>query len=219
MTNTVHTQSEQHVFERQSSTANGQQLRGNVRQDKGVPTRERIASYQPASHGNSMRTHGTKTNSHRTQKRLHPKRKTVAVTFWMSPVERAQLQQVAQLKGLSMSQTGRAFVVHMLEENLETQQGALLETIIDKSIGKHMRSYSTRIAVLLVRSLFTSEQTRGVATNILGRQPGVSPKELNEILDGSSNTAKRNITHITPQLSALIEEVEQWIREGEKPHV
>jgi hypothetical protein len=218
MTNTDHTQSEQHVFTRQSSTANGQQLLRSVRQDNPTPPRERIASTQPASHETIMRTHGTETNAHRTQKRLHPKRKTIAVTFWMSPVERAQLQQVAQRKGLSVSLTGRAFVVHMLQEQLATQQGALLETIIDKSIGKHMRAYSTRLAVLLVRSLFTSEQTRSLATNILGRQPGITPKELNEILDGSSRAAKRNITHVTPQLTQLIAEVEQWIEEGEKLH-
>ena len=218
MTNTVPTQTEHNVFARQSSTANGQQLLRNVGQDKGAPKRERIATIEPASHENSTRTQQTKTNAYRTQKRLHPKRKTVAVTFWMSPVERAQLQQIAQRKGLSMSQTGRAFVVHMLEEQLETQQGALLETIIDKSIRKHMRLYSSRIAVLLVRSLFTSEQTRSLATNVLGRQPGVTPKELNEILDGSSRAAKRNITHVTPQLTQLIAEVEQWIEEGEKLH-
>jgi hypothetical protein len=81
-----------------------------------------------------------------------------------------------------------------------------------------MRSYSSRIAVLLVRSLFTSEQTRSLATNLLGRQPGVTQPVLEEILNGTSNTAKRNITRITPQLADLITEVEHWMEEGEKTH-
>jgi hypothetical protein len=34
---------------------------------------------------------------------------------------------------------------------------------------------------------------------------------LEQILDGSSNTAKRNITRVTPQLATLIQEVERWL--------
>jgi hypothetical protein len=91
-----------------------------------------------------------------------------------------------------------------------------LQPIIEQAIRKQMRSYSNRIAILLVRSLFTSEQTRGLVTNILGRQPEVTPSMLNDILDGSSQTAKRNITRITPQLSDLLKEVEHWIHQEEE---
>jgi hypothetical protein len=47
----------------------------------------------------------------------------------------------------------------------------------------------------------------------LGRQQGVTPSVLNEILDGSSKAAKGKITHRTPQLEELIAEVEQWFQE------
>jgi hypothetical protein len=70
--------------------------------------------------------------------------------------------------------------------------------------------------VLLVRATFASEQTRGIVTNILGRQPGVTPDVLTTILDGSSKTAKGNITRRTPQLSELIDAVEQWMRTAEE---
>jgi hypothetical protein len=53
-------------------------------------------------------------------------------------------------------------------------------------------------------------------TNILGRQPGVTPDMLKSILDGSSKTAKGNITRKTPQLTELIEAVEHWIRAAEE---
>ena len=76
-----------------------------------------------------------------------------------------------------------------------------------------MRAYSNRLAVLLVRVAFASEQTRSITTNILGRQAGVTQPVLEEILNGSSNTAKRNITRLTPQLSDLVEEIKKWMEQ------
>jgi len=92
----------------------------------------------------------------------------------------------------------------------------LLETIIDKSIGKHMRSYSNRLAVLLVRSLFASEQARSYAINTLARLPGMTESQLNEIKDGAADTARASITRLTPQLKSLIEAVQQWLETVEK---
>ena len=114
-----------------------------------------------------------------------------------------------------MSATGAALLEYAIRQDIQTQHGALLEAIIEKAIAKHMRSYSNRIAVLLVRSLFASEQTRSLTTNILGRQPGVTQPLLTEILNGSSKSAKRNITNVTPQLKDLMDAVEQWMQEGE----
>jgi hypothetical protein len=67
--------------------------------------------------------------------------------------------------------------------------------------------------------LFCYRKSRGLVTNILGRQPGVTSSVLNEILDGSSKAAKGKITHRTPQLKELIAEVEQWFQsEDNKTH-
>ena len=41
---------------------------------------------------------------------------------------------------------------------------------------------------------------------------------LEDILNGSSNTAKRNITRITPQLADLVKDIETWLEEGGQPH-
>jgi len=79
-----------------------------------------------------------------------------------------------------------------------------------------MRSYSSRIALLLVRVAFASEQTRGIVTKMLGRQPRVTPDILTTILDGSSKTAKGNITRLTPQLKSILTEVEQWFTNRER---
>ena len=113
------------------------------------------------------------------------------------------------MEGLSVSATGAAIIEKWLVQNIQTQYATLLETIIDKSIGKHMRSYSNRLAFLLVRVAYASEQTRSLVTNILHRQPGITDELLTHILDSSSKTAKRNITARTPQLATIIAELEQ----------
>lgn len=216
MVNTVHTQPSQNVFQRRSYGANGQQPQGGVWQDNHPPPRERAASHQPVTVEKDARTHHMETKTSRTQKRYSSKRKTVHLMLWVKPVVKAELERIAQQEGLSISATGAAFLEHAIQQDIHTQHGALLDTIIEKAIAKHMRSYSSRIAILLVRSLFASEQTRSLATNILGRQPGVTQPVLEEILNGSSNAAKRNITRKTPQLESIIEELEQlFLNEGE----
>ena len=186
----------------------------DVWQDNPAPQRDRAASPQPAPPKNEMRPHQLSTNPSRSQT-LPKKRKTVHLTLWVKPSIKAELQRIASQKALSISITGAAFLESALQQNLHTQHTALLDPIISKAIGKHMRSYSTRIALLLVRSIFASEQTRSLTTNILNRQPGVSQPVLEHILNGSSNAAKRNITRITPQLQTMIAEVEKWMQEGE----
>ena len=85
--------------------------------------------------------------------------------------------------------------------------------MIEQALAKQMRAYSSRIVMLLIRSMFASEQTRALTTNILGRQPGVTQPVLEQILDGTSATAKRSITRVTPQLATLITEIEQWLQQ------
>ena len=205
-------------FTQQSYSPNGQQPRSGVRQDKPLPTRARIASTQPAALKKGMRAHETQSNGARSQNRPTPKRKTVKLTVWVNPVVKAELERIAESEGLSMSATGAAFLEKALQANVDMQYGSLLQPIIESAIRKQMRGISTRLAWLLVRVAFDSGQTRSLVTNILGRQPGVTPEVLKTILDSSSKTAKGNITRKTPQLIELIEAVEHWMsdEEGEK---
>src|SRR5436305_7950612 len=199
MSNINRTQFTQNSKPRQYSTANGQRSLRAGRQDNPTAPRARAASPQSAPPKKEMRPHQMNSNSSRSQTRPTPKRQTRHTTLHLKPRVRAELERVADMEGLSVSATGAAIIEKWLLQNIQTQYATLLETSIDKSIGKHMRSYSTRLAVLLVRVAFASEQTRGLVTNILSRQPGVSQPVLEDILNGSSNTAKRNITRITPQ--------------------
>jgi hypothetical protein len=183
------------------------------RQDKGAEYRARIASIQPASPKTDMRAHELQTNTPRSQNRPKPKRQRVQLTVWVKPVVKAALQRIAEEENLSVPATGAAFLEKAIQQDIHTQHGALLETIISQAIGRGMRVYSNRLAMLLVRVAFASEQTRALVTNILTRQPGVTPELLNTILDGSAKTAKRNITRRTPQLEAIIKELEAMLTE------
>jgi len=142
------------------------------------------------------------------------KRQTVKLTTWVKPGVKAELQRIAKAEGLSLSRTGAAALEEWLAGRLQIQYAGILQPIIEQAIAKQMRAYSSRIAVLLVRSTFTSEQTRALVTNILTRQPGINQSVLEEILNGTSDTAKRNIKQITPQLAILIAEVEQWLAQA-----
>ena len=113
---------------------------------------------------------------------------------------------------MSLSAAGAAFLEEALRQKLHVQQAVLLQPIIEQAIRKQMRGISTRLAWLLVRVAYDGGQTRSLVTNVLGRQPGVTPEILQTILENSGKTAKGNITRRTPQLTELIEAVEDWIQ-------
>ena|SRR5712691_479847 len=142
------------------------------------------------------------------------KRQTVQLTLWVKPAVKHELQRIAGAEGLKVSRTGAGALEEWLARRSHIQHAGIFQPMIEHAIAKEMRAYSSRIAMLLVRSMFTSEQTRALVTNILGRQPGVTKPVREEILDSSSSVAKRNITRVTPQLETLIREVEQWLTQS-----
>lgn len=129
----------------------------------------------------------------------------------MKPEYKAELQRMAGLEGLSVSSFAGTLLEEAVRQKLHIKHAVLLQPIIEQAIAREMRTISTRLAWLLVRVAFDAGQTRSIVTNILGRQPGVTPDILNTILDGSGKTAKANITRRTPQIVELIEAVEKWI--------
>jgi hypothetical protein len=214
MANTSHTRLSSTMLPRRSITAKAQHLRGSVRQDNPARPPAPSASPQPAPRENRMRPAPSKAHPSRIHQKLSNKRNDVKLDLWVKPRVKAELQRIAREKGLSVSTTGEALLENALQQNLYAQHTALLDPIINKAIGRHMRAYSTRLALLLVRNAYASEQTRNIVTNILSRQPGVDPDILTTILDGSSKAAKRNITHRTPQLREIIEEFERFFRQA-----
>src|SRR5207245_2599480 len=112
----------------------------------------------------------------RSQIRPIPKRQTRHTTLHLKLRVRAELERKAKEQNLSISATGAALVEWALQQSIYAQNSALLETVIDKSIGRHMRAYSDRQATLLVRNLVNTDMILAIATNILGRQPSMDEK-------------------------------------------
>jgi hypothetical protein len=212
MANTNHPQSAHNVFsQRQNSDAPAAVARV-VGQDKGAFVAARTAINQPAPSKNRLRPHVVNTTSPRSQRKPTPKRKTEHLTLWVKPGVKAELQRKAAAEGVSVSAAGSALLEQALQHHIDMHYGAFLQPIIEQAIRQQMQGISTRLAWLLVRVAFDAGQTRNLVTNILGRQAGVTPDMLKTILEQSSKAAKGNITRKTPQLTELMEAIEQWLR-------
>ena len=144
------------------------------------------------------------------------KRQTVNYTTWVKPSVKAELQRIAQAEGLTASRTGATALEEWLARRSHIQHRGIFQPMIEQAIAKEMRAYSSRLALLLVRSLFTSEQTRALAYNTLRKPPGLTltDEAVDKIMEGSKNTAKRNIARVDPELIPVIDAIETWLAQG-----
>jgi len=214
--NTARTHFTDNSVPRRYSTANGFTTLRGVRQDNPQPPPASLATPQPAPLQTQRSADTLNSKTQRTQNSRTSKKSAVKVTSWVKPVIKQEIEKLARSEGLSISAISASLLEKALQQSLYIRYAALIDPIIEKAIGKHMRSYSNRVAVLLVRSLFASEQARSYAINILGRLPGMTDTELNDIKHGASNTARANITRVTPQMKTLIEAVQTWLEDVEK---
>ncbi len=144
------------------------------------------------------------------------KRQTAQLTIWVRPAVKHEMQRIAQAAGLTTSRTGAAALEEWLARRIHVEHAGILQPIIEQSIAKGMRAYSSRIATLLVRDLFVNEQTRAIAYNNLRTRPGITltNEAIDKIMDGSKNTAKRNIARVDPELIPVIGAIETWLEQG-----
>jgi hypothetical protein len=103
-----------------------------------------------------------------------------------------------------------AYLRRALRQDIDLQYTATLEPVIERILAKYLNHRDSRIISLLVRIAFDSGQTRSIVTNILGLQPDITPELLREIIEESDKRAKTNITRKTPQITSLMEALEQW---------
>ncbi len=143
------------------------------------------------------------------------KRKTVVVSLWVKPVIKAEVKRLAEQEGMSISKCAGALLEEALHQKLHIQHAVLLQPLIEQAISRRMAAISTRLSSLLVRGVLDTGQVRRLVINLLARQPGMTPETLEEIIDGSQEGSRKQITHMTPQLTSLIEEVEKWLLQSE----
>jgi DNA transposition AAA+ family ATPase len=127
-----------------------------------------------------------------------------------------ELQRLAEQEGLTVSRTGAAFLKQALQNNVDMHYSALLEPIIKSAIRKEIQGTTNRLTFLLARNAFTSEQTRNLVTNILGRQSGMTEETLKTILDMTKRTAQGSLTRRNPELEELIQALKEWLEEQEE---
>jgi hypothetical protein len=211
-----------HVFSLQSNGAAGEAGRRFGGQDKTALPRGTPNVVQPEPHATPARSQPLNSKTTRTKKHGSTKRKTVHLVLWVNPIVKAELKRIAEREGLSMSRAGGALLSRSLQQSIDMQYHSFLTPIIETAIKKEIRSFSNRIAMLLARTLFASEQTRSITTNILGRQqdlPVMSQEQLNHILSMSQKAAKSNLSRKTSP--ELVTAIEQWLLypdEEEQPH-
>jgi hypothetical protein len=203
------------VFSQQSNGAAEKRVDASVRQDKGRISSARTGTPQPAPDAPNLRPQPLHPNGTRTPNGNVAKNRTVHLTLWVDPIVKAELQRLADQEGVTVSATGAAFLKQALQNNVDMHYSALLEPIIKSAIRKETQGISNRLAFLLARNAFSSEQTRSLVTNILGRQSSITEEELKTILAMTKRTAKGNLTRRNPELEELIAAIKQWLDHDE----
>ena len=215
----------QNIFIQQKQAVSFQRSRGDVRQDKSAALGGRVASVQPERPAPVLRAQQEDTQPPRTQNNTTHKRKTVPLTLWVKPFVKAEVQRLVTLEeqegkaDVSLSSVGGAFLERGLQQNVDMQYGALLGPIIENAIDRRMRARDNRLVALLVRIAFETGQIRGIVTNNLAIQPGITEDIIQTVLTNSEKDAKKNITRKTPQITEMLEELATWmtVEEEKKP--
>src|SRR3954449_13541554 len=216
MKSTFNPQIPQNIFLQQNHAVSSLRSRCDVRQDKSAALRGRVASAQPERPAPVLRAHQEESQPPRTQNTTTHQRKTVPLTLWVKPCVKAEVQRLVQLEEqqgkveVSLSSVGGAFLERGLQQNVDMQYGALLGPIIEHAIDRRMRARDNRLVALLVRIAFETGQIRGIVTNHLGIQPGITEDIIQTVLTKSEDEAKSNITRLTPQIAEMINELKNW---------
>jgi hypothetical protein len=221
MPNNLHPHSQRYIFTHQENGAKNKDAHGDVRQDKRAKTSARSESTQPARSHIPMRAQPLNTKSPRSQNTSIASKRKEKLTLWVDPIDKAEVQRRAKREGLYDSEAGAALLKKGIQVDLDIAYGALLTPVFENTLKRYMTARDNRLAILLVRACIAIEQTRGVAVNILGRQPAktvnvLKPDVLNDILDRSLDDAKKKITNRSPELKELIKELNSWVMNEEK---
>ena len=205
--------SSQHVLLSQSNdTFSKQPLRG-VGQDKRASSRARKSTKQPARLATPSARTQLNNGVSRAQNAFNANAPLVQLPLWVKPIVKAEVQRMAEMNDISPSAQGAALLEEILRQKLHIQQAATLETALEKIITRAISRRDARLAHLLVRIAYASEDGRGLTSTILSRMPGMTDALLNKILDRSAKAAKKKITRKTPQLEEIMKDLEALFAE------
>jgi hypothetical protein len=207
--------SARNVFIPQSHDTNSQQPLRGVRQDKRAKLPARKGIKQPARIATPSARGRLNNPVARTQNHVIASAPLVQLPLWVKPIVKAEVQRVAEINGISPSAQGADLLEEILRQKLHIQQAATLETALEKILNRIIGKRDARLAHLLVRIAFATEQGRILDTNILSRMPGVTTTIRDKILDRSANAAKSKIKQSSPQLEDILKELEEMLSQKE----
>ena len=181
-----------------------------VVQDKETPRRSHTASEQPSNVQGMAFQHQTDENPPALQRPKHhgsQKRRVVPVTGCVPPFIADQLEQMRDQGGkhkLSRSAVVANLIMRGVQQNVDMQYGATLEPVIEKSINRHIQSYSNRNANINLKALYAAEQNRLLSIHILRFLTDIveSPDELVPIITACQENAWENITKMNSDMPA-----------------
>jgi hypothetical protein len=204
------------IFSQQSNVAAGDAGGRFGRQDKARISSARGATRRPDAETKFTRARPLDSSRTRSPNQNVQKSRTEKLTAWVNPLVKSHFQQLAAAEGLSLSATTAAFLERSLQEHVDLQYSALLTPVIETAIDKRMRLRDNRLAALLVRNAFETNQTRALVTNILGKQPGMTEETLKTILTMTRNAAKGNLTQRSEEFAELIAAVKKFFDQEEQ---
>jgi hypothetical protein len=181
-----------------------------VSQDKETTRRSHTASEQPSNVQGVAFQHQTDENPPALQRPKHhgsQKRRVVPVTGCVPPFIADQLEQMRDQGGkqkLSRSAVVANLIMRGVQQHVDMQYGATLEPVIEKSINRHIQSYSNRNANINLKALYAAEQNRLLSIHILRFLTDMveSPDELVPIITACQENAWENITKMNSDMPA-----------------
>jgi hypothetical protein len=181
-----------------------------VVQDKETPRRSHTASEQPSNVQGVAFQHQTDENPPALQRPKHhgsQKRRVVPVTGCVPPFIADQLEQMRDQGGkqkLSRSAVVANLIMRGVQQHVDMQYGATLEPVIEKSINRHIQSYSNRNANINLKALYAAEQNRLLSIHILRFLTDLvdASDELVPIITACQENAWENITKMNSDMPA-----------------
>jgi len=148
------------------------------------------------------------------------KRQTVHLTIWVKPSEKAELQRLASLEGLSISATGKAILMDGLQQKLRIQREVLAQPVLEATIHKEMNRLMNNLSQFHGRSLFEIGQIRWLFVNKLFREV-INPEkkftkeEFYTLLDTSQTETIKSVKQWNPNIQDVVGAIKQFLKEGE----
>jgi hypothetical protein len=182
-------------------------LRG-VGQDKGASDDAPESTTQPAPVTEVVRSPLTDTSDGRGQNHLSAKERKVRGSIWMKPGVKLAMLRIAQVDGLSFSETCDTALEIYARQKIHQQEEALFEPRFRKIAREENRSLGNRLVYFEMRNAIAAEQTRILITDLYKRQlqqEGIPLDQIQTKVDNAYTLARSNVLKKSPQLAGLLD--------------